>query len=100
MIFDRHIYVNSFLTVICHILSLVVYVFCKPFRNPTDRALLFDVTRCEKQFSDLFAHPIAHIRDGDKMLLEARPEVMRTHSTRKVITSIKLVLQFDIVFKY
>jgi hypothetical protein len=83
MVFDRHIYANPMQPAICSILALAVYIFCKPFRNPADRALLFDGTRCEKQFSDLLSAVINNLPEGDKILLGARPEDIGTHSNRK-----------------
>ena len=82
-VFDRHVYANPLQPSICPILSLAVYTFCKPFRNPSDRMLSFDGTRCEKQFSDLLATTVQGLSEGEKMLLGARPEDIGTHSYRK-----------------
>jgi hypothetical protein len=83
MVFDRHVYANPIQPAICSVLALAVYIFCKPFRNPTDRALLFDGTRCEKLFSDSLATVINGLSEGDKILLGAKPEDIGTHSNRK-----------------
>jgi hypothetical protein len=90
--FPRHIYANPYMPWVCLFLSLAVYVFCLPFKDPSNDSL-FPGGSQEDRFSKNLQGIVENLDDEFvNQLGGSSKEDIGTHSTRKGAVSYVLSL--------
>jgi len=92
---DKHVYANPYNPVICPMLSLAVFIFCKYRGADVVRQQLFDGNDSENRFGKALMKVLKNIRDlYPNIDLGAVIEDLGTHSNRKGVASYLLSMFF------